>query len=151
MAVAGWLSARRGRRCPWLLPACVAAIILAGWLAAQWRGGVLDDQMRREVLREATSIARAIDPNLAMALSFTAADQASPACQQICAQLRAYGKQAGLRSVYSMALRDGRMVCGPESLDPSDAMASPPGTPYEEPSALDWEVFRTAIRPFWRT
>ncbi|HQO33517.1 MAG TPA: PAS domain S-box protein [bacterium] len=59
--------------------------------------------------------------------------------------MKAYAQAVGLRSLYSMALRDGNIVFGPESLDEDDPWASPPGTVYEEPSELDFEIFETGI------
>ena len=143
LAAATWVSARRHTSWPWILPAGLAVITLAAWAGAHWRATVMDAQMRHKVVREATGVARAIDPTLAKRLLFTPADQSNPAYRRICGQMQNYSRYAGLRSLYSMAVRDGGIVFGPEGLARDDPMASPPGEPFEEPSASDWEVFRT--------
>lgn len=78
-----------------------------------------------------------------MALSFTANDITNAVFQQVSAQLKAYAKAAGVRSLYTIGRKDKQLFFGPESLDPDDPYASPPGTLYEEPSPLDFEIFET--------
>jgi len=128
----------------------VAGLAGAGLLLAAggWGAGVAtraaDEDLRNGLLEQAVAVARALDPALVRALSFTAADRDLPAFQRIRHYLRTYAKAAGLRSLYTMALRDGRIVFGPESLEENDPFASPPGTVYEKPSAVDWAAFETA-------
>ncbi|OHB56815.1 MAG: hypothetical protein A2Y07_06790 [Planctomycetes bacterium GWF2_50_10] len=55
----------------------------------------------------------------------------------------AHGRFIHQRSIYSMAIRDGQIVFGPENLSENDPMASPPGTGYIEPSQADWDIFKT--------
>lgn len=43
-----------------------------------------------------------------------------------------------------MALRDGQIYFGPENYAEDDPMASAPGTPYDEPSEVDFRVFAKA-------
>jgi PAS domain S-box-containing protein len=99
--------------------------------------------MRRELARQARSIAAAVSPDDIRSLSFTPEDTARPQFQRLSSQMRAYAEAAGIRSLYTMALRDGKLVFGPESLDPDDPYASPPGTIYQTPTPKDFEVFRT--------
>jgi signal transduction histidine kinase/DNA-binding response OmpR family regulator len=131
---------RRGR---WAIPATALAIAVAGLWAA-WRFGRAEDEKQRAyLLEQATAVAHAVNPGDVRALSFTAADAANPAFLRIRANLRAWARAVGLRSLYTMAERNGRILFGPESLDPGDPMASPPGTVYEQPSASDLVAFST--------
>jgi PAS domain S-box-containing protein len=118
-------------------------VVCVGLWAARESGQHTDLRMRRELAREARSIAAMIPLDEIRALSFSAEDAVRPEFQRLCSQLRAYAEATGLRSVYTMALRDGKLVFGPESLSPDDPYASPPGTVYEDPSEQDFEIFKT--------
>ena len=118
-------------------------ILSAGIWIARESGQRTDLRMRRELARQARSIAATILPSDVRALSFTAKDADRPEFLRLSAQLRAYAKATGLRSLYTMALRNGQLVFGPENLKPDDPYASPPGTVYQEPSEKDFEVFQT--------
>ena len=149
LAAAVWLGpmgrdagGQRHRLRSFALPAGVALILLAGWGAAAWRAGVADAVMRDRLEHQARAIAGAINPVLVRRLSFSIADRDAPAFQRLREQLAAYGRAIRQRSIYTMALRDGRMVFGPESLAADDPLASPPGSPYLGPPAILDEVFR---------
>lgn len=122
----------------------VAVLILFGGLwAAKEAGSRTDVRMRSGLSREIRNIAATISPEEVRTLSFSADDTGRPGFRRLSNQLRAYAEAAGLRSLYTMALRDGDLVFGPESLLPDDPYASPPGTVYREPSDQDFEIFRT--------
>ncbi len=118
-------------------------LMFAGFWTAREIGQRADRALRNEILLSAGRIARAIHPDRVRQLTFTATDTNNPAHLRLRTQMRAYAEAMGLRSLYSMALRDGKLVFGPESLDPNDPYASAPGTVYENPSPMDFEVFQT--------
>ncbi len=55
----------------------------------------------------------------------------------------AAGKTGSQRGIYSMAVRNGKIVFGPESYPESDPMASPPGAVYDKPTPESWQVLQT--------
>lgn len=124
---------------------CVAGLILslAGLWAAKAAGTAADLRMRRNLVRQVSDIAAAINPANLRALSFTAEDQNRPEFIRLCSQLRAYAGFTGIGSLYTMALRDGQIVFGPESLEEGHPYASPPGTAYQKPSRQDFDLFAT--------
>jgi PAS domain S-box-containing protein len=121
-----------------------ALLFLFGSLGILRREGAADLDLRGEILDQAARIARTIDPQMVKGLSFTAGDKERPEFGLLRKQMVAYGRFAGLRSVYSTAIRDGEIVFGPESLQEADPLASPPGTVYEKPSEELRDLFRTA-------
>ena len=133
----GVLSSARG----WLLPAAMLIVLIAGVWTAYNRSRAADAEIRRDLLTQAAAIARTVDPALVKKLSFTAADEDIPSFRRLSAQLTAYAGAMRHRSIYSMAVRDGQMVFGPESLAKDDPFASPPGTVYESATPQDWAAF----------
>jgi len=136
------------------LPFFLLVLISLSWYATDLRGRALDGRMREDILRQARGIAAAIPQEEVKALTFTLDDLDRPQFKRICNQMIAYGHLLeNVRGIYSLAVRRGEMVFGPENYDPEDPMASPPGTVYREPSPEDWEAFRTGlpytIGPFW--
>jgi len=126
------------------LVAAVTLLILAGgWWATVWSGARADDDLRETILRRATEIAETISPDRVKSLTFTPADANHPEFQRLRAQLIAFGRLIQQRSIYTIALRDGQIVFGPENLAENDPFASPPGTVYEEPTPADFELLRT--------
>ena len=101
----------------------------------EWQG--------QDLVDHATSVAHTLNFEHLDPLTFSAEDAARPEYTMLCAQMRAYAEGAGLRGLYSMALRDGRIYYGPESYERTDPQASPPGTLYREPPPALREVFRT--------
>lgn len=116
---------------------------LAGFWAAKAAGTAADLQMRRALVRHVTDIAAAVNPDNLRALSFTAEDKSRPEFSRLCSQLRAYAEFAGIDSLYTMALRNGQIVFGPESLAEGHPYSSPPGTVYQKPSQQDFNLFET--------
>ncbi len=127
----------------WLIYAAALMVLLAGLWAAKQSGQNADIQMRRDLVLQATDIAATVDPCAIRALSFTADDRFRPEFQLLCAQMRACAESAGINSLYTMALREGRIVFGPESLAEGHPYASPPGTVYQKPSPQDFDLFKT--------
>ena len=132
-----------GRLRRWLIPGMIAFLLAGGWAAADWRGRAVDAEMRARLLSEALSLARTINTDRVKALSFSAEDKAGPYFQRLRGQITAYAQAMQHRSVYSCAVRGGRIVFGPESLTENDPLASPPGTVYINPPAELRNVFQT--------
>jgi len=99
--------------------------------------------MRDCLVDHAVHVAKTLDPRIVKELSFTAADEGTPAYDFIRSQLIALGTYCSHRGIYTLALRDGRLVFGPENYAKDDPMASRPGTVYERPAANDLQVFAT--------
>ena len=136
-----------GARCGFhpLVPGLVVVLLLAGGGAGIWRAQSIDADLRHQMLQQATAIARQINVERLRTLSFTAEDRSNPAFQRLRHQLMAYAKALNIRSLYSMVLRDGRIIFGPESLAEDDPYASPPGTPYEKPPPQVLDIFETQL------
>ena len=132
-----------GRIVRWPYLVTFVTLILLGWLVTEWRGYSVEAEMRERLLRQAVEIAQSLPVDKVKALSFTAADQQTPAFERIRELMIAYGRFIKQRSLYSMALRDGVIVFGPENLAEDDPLASRPGTVYQKPGPDDFEVFRT--------
>jgi PAS domain S-box-containing protein len=124
--------------------ACVAGMLLFGSLwAAEWRGRVADQELRRQLLQHAAAIARAVTPDNIKALSFTERDSEQPEFIRLREQLTAYQTLVDCRGIYTLAMRDGQLIFGPESYAADDPQASPPGTLYEQPTPQTFEIFET--------
>ncbi len=127
----------------WRIQVAVAVLLvfLLGCWATQWYSRRADHVLREELLDQAESVALTINPEMVRALSFSADDLERPQFQRISGNMRAYAENAGLHSIYSMALKDGKIVFGPESLGEGHPEAGPPGTVYEQPDAINFTIF----------
>ncbi|MBF0407272.1 MAG: response regulator [Candidatus Riflebacteria bacterium] len=117
-------------------------ISLAAFLMPWTSQKKYDSVKRREQLGKAISIAASIDPEYVSRLDFTSADKTNPAFKIIRERMVAFGHFIHQRSIYSMKLMGGRVFFGPENLDESDPMASPPGTEYREIPPEDLKAFK---------
>ena len=124
-------------------PLGLLLLLSLGGIATAWRGGVADTEIRQRLLEQAVKIVRTIQPEDARALSFTAADQGTPVFERIRQQMIAYREIYPVRGIYSMSLRHGNLVFGPESYTKDDPMASLPGTIYDAPNTDDLEAMRS--------
>ena len=112
--------------------AVLALLAGLGWWTAEWRGRMVDAEMRAHLVRQAVEVAQNINPALVKKLSFSPADKGNPAFAQLRDQMTAIGRSFQHRGIYSMALRDGALLFGPENYSEEDPMASPPGTAYRK-------------------
>ena len=117
-------------------------LLALGWWVGNRRAASTDSEMREHLLRRTLTIAGNVSPDLARKLTFTAADQATPAFEQICTQMIAAGRTFPQRGIYSMALREEQIFFGPENYPTNDPMACPPGTAYQQPPAAYLQVFK---------
>ena len=148
----GWLLLNQGPQVSsWLrrslLPGSLLLLLASGGGLTYWQSQVTDQEMRSQLLRQVIAIAQTFNPDRIAALSFSAADAAHPAYERLHQQLAAYARSMGLRSLYTLALRDGRLIFGPENLEPGDPLASPPGTVFAQPTPALLDSFRTG-HPF---
>ena len=123
----------------------LALLLLLGWASTTWRLGRQDFRMRENLLIQAVEIAAAVEPELVKQLSFSSADRDNPAFERIRKQMVAYGRCIKQNNIHRLAIRNGRLVFGPENLDPKDPIASPPGTVYEQPQPGQWSIFKTKV------
>ncbi len=132
-------------RVRWLFPLVGAlAIFILTALAAVSEQREKDTEMREDMLLQTRLVADALSLEDLDQLEFTLADETNPVHQRMCRQMASFGSLMGHRSIYSQILRNGRILFGPESLDPKDPMASRPGTVYEHPPFLNRLLFLTA-------
>ena len=127
----------------WGIAVFAVLTLVAGGVATLHEGKARDLEMREDLLRQARDLAFMIPAEEVRKLSFSARDSTNAAFQCLCAQLSAYAKAVGHRSIYTQGLREGRIVAGPESLVGADPLASRPGTPRRQASTASGEVFRT--------
>ncbi|HNX34055.1 MAG TPA: CHASE domain-containing protein [Kiritimatiellia bacterium] len=121
--------------------AAVATGLLCLW-AAQQQAALTDRDLRNALLNQAVALAQTINAEHISELSFTPADGDRPAYQRLCAQMAAFKSQTPFNGIWSLALRDGKLIFGPESYAPGTPLASPPGTPYLKPSSAEFDVFK---------
>jgi PAS domain S-box-containing protein len=130
-----------------LITVLIAALLLGGTWAVQWRVALLDRTLRDDLLHHATAIARTLSLEEIRSLSFSSTDLEQPSFQRLRDQLTAYQALLNCRGLYTLALRDRDLVFGPESYPEHDPHASPPGTVYEQPTAEVRALFLNR-RPF---
>ena len=130
---------RHWKRTVWLW--AWGALFALGWYGTAWHGREVDAALRRDVLQQATALARSVDPGLVARLAFDESDRDRPEFLRLRAHLVAYGRATGLTSIYSLQRRGGVYLFGPENLAEDDPDASPPGTVYEQPGDDIAEVF----------
>ncbi len=121
----------------------ILALLALGYGAAQWRAGLADRELREGLLHQARAIARTINPEEVKSLSFTAADKERPEFRRLREQMRAYQTMIPCRGIYTLALRKGELVFGPESYAEDDPQASPPGQIYRQPTPEARAMFQT--------
>jgi signal transduction histidine kinase/CheY-like chemotaxis protein/HPt (histidine-containing phosphotransfer) domain-containing protein len=148
-----WLSYEGERpRQKWMLAGGIALIVSAGWWAGHWNGQIKDNELRAELLNQATAIVKTIEPGRAKRLSFTAKDNLHPTALSLREQLSSFAKAMGYRRVWTLRLRDGKFYYGPQSLPVNHRAAPPPGTLYKQPTLEIQRAFqtgkRTAIGPY---
>ena len=129
------------------LIAAIGLLAAVGWWSGNRQSVYADSQMRERILQQTESIAHSINPELAKKLTFTASDKGTPAFEIIRNQMIGYGKRIPNRGIYSMGISGDKIFFGPENYASTDPMASPPGTPYEQPKPADYRIFKDK-RPF---
>ncbi len=137
------LFSRRNR--PLLFGFILLAVALAGFWGFRARQATVDNDLRSELLNQAVAIARTIHPDQIAALTFTPADEDTSEFDRLRQQMIGYQTVTDYRGIYSLALREGQLIFGPESYAEDHPQASPPGTLYEQPPAEDFAIFETGV------
>jgi PAS domain S-box-containing protein len=127
-----------------VVPVLLVLIFVVGWIVTGVRGRMEDSSLREDMARQAAGVAKTIDPTLIHDLRFSEEDLKNPAYQVLRSQMTTYGEYAGYQSIYSMAIRNGRIVFGPENIPVDSPEASAPGDLYESPAPALKTVFETA-------
>ena len=129
----------------WLFPLLAVFIILIlTSLAAVSQQRQKDKEMREDLLLQTRLVANAITPGDLEQLEFTQADEHNVVYQRMCRQMAAFAQVMGHRAIYTQVVRNGQILFGPESLEPTDPVASRPGTVYEQVPFSNSLVFLTA-------
>ncbi len=129
----------------WLIPALIAGFLFIGWWLVNSRSEKIDLDTREKLLADAAAIASTIKPDSVHQLTFSSADIGNPNYERLRAQLMAYAQASGYRSIYTLVVREDKMLFGPESLPADDVWASPPGTVYFNATPEDWKIFENGI------
>lgn len=113
-------------------------------LAVRWRERTVDRAMRSEMLQEAVSLSRSINPLMVSALAFAPSDTGLAEFKRLDSQIKAYQSVSDFRGIWTMAHRDGVLLFGPESYESDEPLGEGlPGQVYENPPDRDFEIFRT--------
>ncbi|MFZ3047756.1 MAG: ATP-binding protein [Desulfatirhabdiaceae bacterium] len=129
-----------------VLTAMLSLIVgLSVWVGNQMAINT-EAEMRLRLLQQTQEVADSLNPELVRKLTFTLVDKGTPAYERLCEQMRSAGRTLLQRGIYSMAMRDGKIVFGPENYPEDDPMASPPGTEYRQPSATVLRIFKDRIQ-----
>ena len=127
---------RRNSLRPILAAAAMMGMFMAlGWYSGDQAAAGVDVQMRKALLMQAKDIARGIEPESVAKLTFTAADEGSPAFELIRKHLAAKaGNLSLIKRVYTIAKRGDALVHGPSNVARDDGAFAGPGQTYAEPS-----------------
>ena len=135
-----------------IIAGMVGATLVAGAWLTNRHGRLADEDERNNLLISATAMARTLNGDEVRPLHFDARDHDSPPYRRICGQMAAFAEVRGHRIIYSLVLRDDRVLFGPESPAPGGRRASSPGTRYERAPAELRAVFQTrqaaAVGPY---
>ena len=121
----------------------LCVLLVLGWWAGESNAANADAQMRGQLQQQASHVAQTMNPELIRKLSFASADKGTPSFDYLREQMTVYGHYISQKSIWSLAIRNGVLVFGPENLDVNDSQASPPGTVYEKPLPGILEIFKT--------
>ncbi len=121
----------------------VGGIILGiGYWTARLQQQAYQIEAEEKLIRQVVSVASSVDPYLAQHLSFTLADKQSAIFEVIKERLLEASQGIWCQGIYTVAIREGRLVFGPETYPEDHPMASPVGTVYQQPPEPLWEIFR---------
>ena len=116
----------------WLTSAC-AGILIATFIFSTFFMTITENDMRSNLTAIVRGIAMGINPDRIEKLTFSAEDSHNPAFNRIRDQMKYWGRYMGLRYIYSMKMKEGKLFFGPENIEENDPMSSAPGTEYLKP------------------
>lgn len=136
----------------WPGPKSVGGVLVLLWLTlsylgVQWHADLVDREWQQQLLDQAVFLAENLNVDLIRPLSFGPEDRERPEFQRLTRYFKDYLSVIGCRGIYTLAARNGRLLFGPESYEPDDPQASPPGTVYQQPSPELVALFHQP-RPF---
>jgi PAS domain S-box-containing protein len=111
----------------------IITIIALGIGIAIWAAKQSNRRLHNDLILHTRLIADTIDQRDIQALDFSLNDRANAAFRRLSAAMKMAAKSASCLILYSMILRDGQLLFGPESIPETDRFASPPGTVYKSP------------------
>jgi PAS domain S-box-containing protein len=125
--------------------AAVAVVLLAGWLAGNWRAAVKDAEMREDLARQTRQVAQAVSVQRIQALSGTEADVNTPVYLQLKEQLAAVRSASPqCRFVYLLGHKTDETIFFFADSEPASSKdCSPAGQVYDEATDADKRVFAT--------
>lgn len=115
-------------------------VIVSGLWVIDDAGRDCDRLMRRDLMNRTADLAATINPNSLRTLSFTVRDNVEPEFQQICSQIRNYAGIAEMKSLYTLAIRDGKLIVGSKDFPAGNPYASSPDTVYRDPVPSRFEL-----------
>lgn len=116
-------------------------IIFGGVVVARWRIEMASERMRQQLLSQVEMVSLNLNFRRFQELFFTAEDLDNPSFQRLHNQMSAYAQTFGHRSVYTMVIRSGKILFGPNSLKAGDLLAHAPGAIYENPPEAVRQLF----------
>ncbi|HSQ76992.1 MAG TPA: CHASE domain-containing protein, partial [Bacteroidota bacterium] len=121
-----------------------AVLVLIGTLwGVRWVGNYMDEEQRELMLVHAKGIAQTIEVQEMKSLSYTPADTTHPLYLRLSKQMHAYAKAFGLYDIYSVIVRDGLYVFGPEIGREEGSTRAIPGTIYDSAPAEMGQVLQS--------
>lgn len=134
------------------LELAIFASLLVLWLgisfiSLRWHVNLVDEEWNQQLLQQAVFLAQNLEVDLIRPLTFGPEDRERPEFQRLSRYFKDYLPVIGCRGIYTLAERDGQLRFGPESYEPDDPQASPPGTVYQQPSPELLNLFRQP-KPF---
>lgn len=116
-------------------------IIFGGVAVAHWRIEMVSQQMRQQLLSQVEMVSLNLNFRLFQELSFTPQDLENPSFQRLHNQMAAYAQTFEHRSIYTMVIRSGKILFGPDSLKSGDFLARDPGAVYKNPPEAVRQLF----------
>jgi PAS domain S-box-containing protein len=108
-------AAPQHRGIPWLTPLVFVGLLVLGWYASEQRGASKDAEQHDRLLEQASALARAINPEDVKTFAFLDSDQHSPHFIRMQGHLIAMGHVLPCRGIYTLAIRNGQPVFGPNT------------------------------------
>ncbi len=118
----------RSRNAPWSAPLIFTSLLVLGWYATEHRGSNKDAEQRDHLMEQASALAKAINPEDVKTLTFSKEDLTSPIFERLRSQFIAMSRVLPCRGIYATAIRNGRLVHGPNTDGEHEHAASPPGS-----------------------
>ncbi len=101
-------------------------VIVGGLWVIHEAGRDCDRQMRRDLMDKTVDLAATINAKSLRTLSFATKDTVDPEFQQICFQMQNYARIADMKSLYTLALCDGKIVFESKGFSAGHPSASSP-------------------------